>query len=204
MQNVRVEIKIKNNILYSLICDNYNSIKSFCEKEKLSYSLVINYVSLNYNPYKFNKDNVQVYSKTAISISEIFKLTPDIIFPIDLYKIEKNKMIITSDINMIQHNKELKMIESNPEYILEKKEFLQDINDILKSLKYRERLAIEMRHGLNGYKESSFEEISKIIINDRTGEQGVSITIARNTYNKAMKKLRHPSRSSKLQDYIKI
>ena len=62
------------------------------------------------------------------------------------------------------------------------------------SLTERERAVLEMRYGLNGEKPQTLEEIGS--------KMNVTRERIRQIEAKALRKLRHPSRSRKLKDYL--
>jgi RNA polymerase primary sigma factor len=69
------------------------------------------------------------------------------------------------------------------------------ITEVLESLTLRERAIIASRYGLDGGRAKSLDEVGK--------EQGVTRERIRQIETKAFRKLRHPSRSKKLLDYLK-
>jgi len=75
------------------------------------------------------------------------------------------------------------------------KQLLQEnVHEVLASLSDREAKVLEMRFGLNGQKPMTLEEVGR--------EFGVTRERIRQIESKALRKLRHPSRKNKLQDYI--
>lgn len=75
------------------------------------------------------------------------------------------------------------------------KELLRDqIRNVLNFLSDREREVLEMRFGLNDGKDHTLEEVGK--------EFGVTRERIRQIEAKALRKLRHPSRSKSLRDYL--
>lgn len=70
----------------------------------------------------------------------------------------------------------------------------EQIDEVLSSLTARERLVVEMRYGLNRSQPHTLEEIGKVL--------GVTRERIRQIEVKALKRLRHPSRSRKLRDYL--
>ncbi len=75
------------------------------------------------------------------------------------------------------------------------KELLRDqIRQVLNFLSDREREVLEMRFGLNDGKDHTLEEVGK--------EFGVTRERIRQIEAKALRKLRHPSRSKSLRDYL--
>jgi RNA polymerase primary sigma factor len=75
------------------------------------------------------------------------------------------------------------------------KQFLKEnIEEVLGSLSDREAKVLKMRFGLAGYKPMTLEEVGK--------EFGVTRERIRQIEAKALRKLKHPSRRKKLQDYL--
>jgi len=70
----------------------------------------------------------------------------------------------------------------------------ENIKDVLYTLSEREARVLKMRFGLDGYKPMTLEEVGK--------EFGVTRERVRQIEAKALRKLKHPSRRKKLQDYL--
>jgi RNA polymerase primary sigma factor len=69
-----------------------------------------------------------------------------------------------------------------------------DVGDVLETLTPRERRVLQLRFGLNDGHQRTLEEVGKRI--------GVTRERIRQLEAKALRKLRHPSRSQKLRDYL--
>jgi len=70
----------------------------------------------------------------------------------------------------------------------------EQVDDVLDSLSERERRVLELRFGLDTGRSRTLEEVGK--------EFGVTRERIRQIEAKALRKLRHPSRSKKLKDYL--
>ena len=70
----------------------------------------------------------------------------------------------------------------------------ENIDEVLDSLSEREAKVLKMRFGLDGYRPMTLEEVGK--------EFGVTRERIRQIEAKALRKLKHPSRRKKLQDYL--
>ena len=70
----------------------------------------------------------------------------------------------------------------------------EQVGDVLQSLSYRERRALQLRFGLEDGRQRTLEEVGR--------EFGVTRERIRQIEAKALRKMRHPSRSKKLRDYI--
>ena len=70
----------------------------------------------------------------------------------------------------------------------------EQVEDVLATLTSRERRVLELRFGLEDGRSRTLEEVGK--------EFGVTRERIRQIEAKALRKLRHPSRSRKLRDYL--
>jgi len=70
----------------------------------------------------------------------------------------------------------------------------EQLDDVLKTLTYREKRVLEMRFGISTGHPHTLEEVGK--------EFGVTRERIRQIEAKALRKLKHPSRSKKLKDYL--
>src|SRR3989338_892905 len=75
------------------------------------------------------------------------------------------------------------------------KQLLKDhLDEVLKTLSDREARVLKLRFGLEGNKQMTLEEVGKVF--------GVTRERIRQIEAKALRKLKHPSRRKKLQDYL--
>ncbi len=75
------------------------------------------------------------------------------------------------------------------------KQFLKEnIDEVFQTLSEREGKVLKMRFGLSGYRSMTLEEVGK--------EFGVTRERIRQIEAKALRRLKHPSRRKKLQDYL--
>jgi len=81
-----------------------------------------------------------------------------------------------------------------PYEIASKQLLKENIKEVLDTLNEREGKVLKMRFGLNGYKPMTLEEVGR--------EFGVTRERIRQIEAKAIRKLKHPSRRKKLQDYL--
>ena len=196
---IRAEVKFKNSaFIKALEKSNYESIADFSRKSGISYQRLIEYANLRYS---FGDLSVKV------KISKL--LNSDLHTLFDQYEkvIEKNRKYprkiikeIPVDNLLSADSKEVLQIQSdyNVDDFLNEDSLKIDIADALNNLKDRERLVVEMHHGLNGFKEMSFTDIAEELGNVVKRER------VRQIYQKAIRRLRHRSKSEKLKNYIYI
>ena len=70
----------------------------------------------------------------------------------------------------------------------------ETLNEILGTLTERQRKVLELRFGINDGKERTLEEVGQVF--------GVTRERIRQIEAKALRKLRHPSRSRKIKDFL--
>ena len=184
-KNIRVEIKIKNNILYRLIMKESKSVSQFCEKYDLCQETVGKLLSFKRSPR--NKYTGE-WRRCAIRLSEIFRMLPEDIFDEEFEDIQKNTISIEGNLSYFDGKLTAKLEAPI-------KDGLADaINDILRTLPAREKKVIEMRYGLNGNLEMTLEDIGDMM--------GVGRERIRQIEAKALRRLRHPTRARKLVEYM--
>lgn len=84
--------------------------------------------------------------------------------------------------------------QATPYEVTSKQLMHENLEDALGSLTEREGKVLRMRFGLDGNKPLTLEEVGKVF--------GVTRERIRQIESKALRKLRHPSRRRKLQDYL--
>ncbi|MBN1325973.1 sigma-70 family RNA polymerase sigma factor [Candidatus Falkowbacteria bacterium] len=192
MKEIRVEARLRNNILYHAIFDRFKSVASFCRKYKLCQSSVGGLLNLKRSPLARNKS----YSVTCEKIAKIFRMTPDMLFPPALYKIKQPERIWEISFSQLPSMSELKQLSapSDPEKDIIEEEFKQSLAEALSLLAPREEQVLKYLYGLDGYEEKSLQEVGEIF--------HVSHTRIGQIRDKALRKLRHPTRIKLLRAHI--
>ncbi len=85
-------------------------------------------------------------------------------------------------------------IRPAPDEVATRRLLQDNIQEVLATLSEREARVLKMRFGLGGYKPMTLEEVGR--------EFGVTRERVRQIEAKALRKLKHPSRRIKLQDYL--
>lgn len=119
---------------------------------------------------------------------------------LELKKIRKN-FIDMKSINCFVGEDDLELIEfivdkeeETPENILIQKLMREDIKSVIETLTYKEQKVICLRFGLNDDQPRTLEEVGREFSLTRERIRQIEV--------KAIRKLRHPSRSKKIRDYI--
>lgn len=190
MTAARIEIKIKNKVLYDAIHKDFPNVAAFCRHYKISPVTVGEFLSLKRNPFKYGKNNYGKYIDTAIRLSEILKILPEELFPSNLYGLKKTQFVIEKEITAVQFNKRLMIEDSNPENQAIRNEVNEKLSDVIKTLSHRHQKAITMRY----FENANYEEMGK--------ELKVSRERARQIEAEALRKLRNPTRARRLKDLL--
>lgn len=143
MKQLRIEAKLKNAILWHFIYDRYGSIAEFCRKQ-------------NYNIGTLNRIcgfiNLKIYPAgpkgfwtIAKQLAQIFNVIPEILFPEQLYSLEKTKAAVDVSLTEIEGpGRRLRMLPQ-PEHQMYAKEIERIMNEVLNELKPREAQVIRSR-----------------------------------------------------------
>ena len=191
---IRAEIRFKNSAFMSALKKNrYKSIAEFSRQSGISYYLLIEYANLK----MVFKDDERMQKMIRMLDSDEWTL-------FEQYRevVEKEngvKKIVTDipiDKIISLENKSLLMLES-PDGVDEgmiKESLEMDVSAALGTLKDREKVMLEMYFGIGDSRQMDYNEIAE--------EFGLSRTRVMQICNKAIRRLRHRSRSSKLVPYV--
>lgn len=190
MTVLRIEIKIKNKVLYDAIHKDFPNVAAFCRHYKISPVMVGEFLALKRNPFKYGKNNYGKYIDTAMRLSEILKILPEELFPANLYGLKKTQFVIEKEIMAVQFNKRLMIENSNPENQAIRNEINEKLSGVIKTLPHRHQRVINMRY----FENATYDKISK--------ELKISKARAAQIENEALRKLRHPTRARRLKDLL--
>ncbi len=133
---------------------------------------------------------------TAEEIAQEMGITPEKVR--EIWKISQKTTSLETPIgdeddsqlgDFIEDTKQLSPYEMTSQRLLR-----ENIEEVLSALSDREAKVLEMRFGLNGQKPMTLEEVGR--------EFGVTRERIRQIEAKALRKLKHPSKRKKLQDYL--
>lgn len=206
---VRVEVKFKNARLYSAICDaayqdkNYHTslgqgrVSAFCRFYEVSYDLVSQLLLLRLSPIL--KRTRHTYRPICVTLSNILDIDCATLFPQALYA-QSWPTRFSTEVPLatfvgLGAAKRLTLPPSSFEAVANR-ELRELMTAAVATLTPRETLVITQRFGLDGQGEQTLEEVAQ--------EHAVSRERIRQIEAKAMRKLRHPSRSRTLRPFASV
>lgn len=202
--DLRVEMRLKNNRLWEPIYDRFGTVAAFCKGEKgMSQCEVGRLINLKCSPFRVVKGwQTGEYREVCLRIATKLELPPEYLFPDELYEKfvgkETTGAVTVSSLNIAEVDYKSILLAPAPEESgiseFDFSELREKLDEVLKTLQPRLRLAIELRHGLNGNEEHTFEEIGK--------KMRVGLTRAMQVYNRAIRELQVPYRAKKIEGLL--
>lgn len=196
MSDYRVDIKVRNNnILKKLAECGYSSVGEFCRlNDKKGWASSIGeLVNMKRSPLDAQGNFIAIVNHMC----DLLRCSPE-----DLFSDVQMTTAIDSNKRTIEVNEaEMRfMLENNSEPMfledqMDKDRLPSKIEELLSTLTPREAKVVSMRFGLGEYSHvHTLQEVAQ--------SQNVNRERIRQIEAKALRKLRHPSRSEPLRDYI--
>ena len=186
---IRVEVRIKNNLLWDAIVPVFGSISEFCRRSGFHASQVCSLINFRESPFSAPTENdlTPEYKPIARRLAEFAGYSCHELFPVELYaKVTQPKWVRT-----LSKNRLLELAERGDRAILANNAQMEMRDAVGKALLYltlREAKIIRHRFGIgrpDGIPQT-LEEVGR--------ECGATRERIRQIESKAIRKLRHPSR----------
>jgi hypothetical protein len=183
-KEIRVEARLRNNILYHLIFDNYKSVAEFCRAHKTTQMAAIGeLLNLKTSPLALDKEGEVIgYRTLPKRLAKIFKRLPEDIFPANIYKLPKTEAAIEIGFDAIAMNREELLIENMGFKNIDNMQVKRDIEESMSDIPLRSREILKAR--MDG---DTLEVVAK---KHKTTRENV-----RQIEQKTLRLLRHPSRA---------
>lgn len=195
---VRIEARIRNNVLWRAIHDTHKNVAQWCRAMGLCQTYVGAYLNLKRSPYGKNGP-----LPSAVSMSEATGIGVEELFPRALYGLEVVEMV--SEVPLAEH-----LLGTSVTPRLEAPIHDQDLRDILDDimdpgrdvlsgyagsiLNSREAEVVRQRFGLDGSEPKLYKEIGENV--------GVSSSYVQQVERRALRKMRHPSNSKRVKPFL--
>ena len=185
MSDFRIDIKVRNNRLITLIEQQYGNVAQFCKAHNFNQGKVGDYCNLKESPLTKKRvgDGSYNWKLTASDVAEALGVLPDEIWPEHMQQIQlnTNKSHVTVTADQVGY-----LIGSgrsdNPLLGTLKEEKEEVLYELLGTLRDRELLVMSRRFGLVDGEAKGLKEVGQ--------EMGLSQERVRQIESKAMRKLR--------------
>jgi len=195
MKELRIEARLRNNVLYQAIFSRYKSVAAFCQENDFSQGLVGSLLNLKHSPINRKGE----FRPICVGLANFFKTLPEDLFPLHIYDLPNTKGTIEISFAELPDGgcELLQLPDSNSpfEEVLQK-ELQERIKKALSILTPREEKVIRMYYLDNDNMENTYEKISN--------EIGISGTRVGQILHKALRKLYCSPVKELLEDYVKI
>ncbi len=189
MKEIRVEVKIKNNMIYEAIYPIFGSISKFCKATGLNNSKVGALINLRASPM-WNG-----YTKTARKLAEICGYSCEELYPMEMYRnLIKEKIVKTISLNsalIYEENRRIASGEINESIDIRGMCIKSEVRKVINTLSPKQYYTIRRRFGIGDNIERTLEEVAE--------DMSLSRERVRQIEAKAIRILRHPSRSKSLR-----
>ena len=189
---IKAEIRFKNaTLMNALENSKYNSIAELSRVSEIPTGTLYQIASLNHT--KISTENqVKLAEMLNCSVYDLFEQYAEVVKKSKNYpnKISKD---IPIDSMLSLSSKEVMQLElgSNiDDEVIHEQSLKIEINDILNTLKDREKEVLNHHFGLNGYEQLNLDEIGRMF--------SISRERVRQVKEKALRRLRHRSRSEEI------
>ena len=194
MNDIRVDIKVRNNRLITLIEEQYGNVAQFCKTHRMSQQVVGDYANLKETPLRRGKESVGGdWKDSAEKIADALGVLPDEIWPEHMQEL---KLKVNTGHTAVSSSMMGTLLgvdrRASPVLAYEQREAKSVVAHVLQSLTDREQQVLALRYGLGGEEPKTLGEIGKVI--------GGSPERIRQIESKALRKLRHPKRSGLLKE----
>lgn len=194
MDDLRLELRTRNNVLWHAIFDVAGSVAEFCRRFNLDQSRVGGYLNLTTSPY-----GKMALLATAVKLCAVTGLGKDILFPVNLYDSDMPTPryaieVSSSRFTRLRGAHRLSLPAAQYDRVVSD-ELSSAVADAIGTLTPREQLVIRDRFGIgNNGNELTLEEVGNKL--------GINRERVRQIEAKALRKLRHPRRSRKLESFV--
>lgn len=197
MKEYRIKVIVRNNLLLTAIEDaGYKSQAEFARASGLKSQEVSDMVAMRLAPIGMNGN----FCYVAIAIMEALGAAPSDLWTAEQMTIKLRSNTIEKELSKeaileaIQMESGTLLGIASPEEVIEQNQRRSVVEATLNTLTPTEVKVLSMRYGFDDGEEKSLEEVGK--------EFHFSRERIRQIEAKALRKMRHPSRSDKLKHFI--
>ncbi len=144
MNEARIELRIRNNVLYRAIFDKYANVHAFC----VAHGVRDQQVGLLLNLKALPKKKDGGYTKMAKRLSEICSLPEEMLFPQQLYELEKVEAAVGIPMEVLV--REERALLEDPYNAALRNDVSNQLRTLMDVIPKREKDVLLMRFGIGG------------------------------------------------------
>lgn len=176
-REIRIEARVRNNILWHAIFDKWRSVADFCRTYNLHQIEVGKLLNLTLSPLREDGESRKICKALAM----IFQMLPEDLFPHELYFLEKVKAVVELPLKVLSSPKIIPLLPEpvSPFEATVQTELKREIHKALNTLTEREQTVLK---GLI-FQDKTQDEVGQKLSITKTRVGQIEI--------KALRKLRH-------------
>lgn len=202
VNDLRLELRARNNVLYHAIFDHYPTVAAFCRRHHLQQSTVGAWLNLTRSPFRRDADvtlepiALEALGRTARVLCERLRMDPAVLFPPRLYTgaIPPRQIaeVSSARFGALTEARRLALPPAQDDA-----RFTGELHDalaaVMETLTPRERLVLSELYGLDGKGERTCLEIGR--------EMNITQERVQQIAAKALRKLRRGGRARTLTSF---
>ncbi len=184
---LRIEARLRNNILWHAIYDMWPSVAAFCRESGFGQDTVGRLLNLTESPLRANKEE---YREVPKRLAAYLGFSCDELYPIELYSFEQVKVALEVPTKQLTFGLGAPLLLTEPENledVVTANDLRGKLDHALRTLTPREEKVLRMRFGLDEDEPMTREQVAE--------DFDISPKRVRQIEAKALRKLRQPSRS---------
>lgn len=187
---VRIEARVKNNVLWHAIYGRYASVNKFCRQNGFVPTRISELLNLRVSP--FLRREPGSFRPTCVRLAKVLGLAPEILFPEELYGLPRTQATFEIPISALPAPAKLLQLPAatTPFEEMVSDELRRTLAEAVGTLAPREAEVIRRRF-VDG------ETLDAI-----GADLGVTRERIRAIEARALKRLRHPSRAKTIKDFV--
>lgn len=195
-KEVRIEARVRNNVLWHAIYDMWPSVAEFCRDSGFNQISIGAYLNLKQIPISTEGKFKGRWKPSAQKLAEYLGIPLEDLFPLYLYDLPNKQVTLELSQKQLATTEQLDLLPApkTVEDEMVRRDFLEATTEVLKTLWPREERIIRMRFGLDEDREATLKEVSQAL--------GVTPERVKQLESRALQKLRHPSCNKKLREFL--
>lgn len=189
-KELEITIKVRNNRILAALSAINKTVRQAHEESGISLGTLYDMINLKYKPYR--KGEVK---QVASRLAEYLGYSVEELFPSAALSIRQSSITKTFDVEDVPAlGTGIAGTLASPDHVYDQRDMYEILHGAVETLTPKEAKILKMRFGLEEDEPMTLEEVGEV--------WGVNRERIRQIEGKALRKLRHPSRSSRLREFV--